>query len=325
MSLVPHDKTGPISAGDEQQITFVCGALRSGTTLLRLMLKHHSQMTNPGEMDFLFECPTGKNGKRDVEAYRKFLLLNRIFCATGLPIDERLNYVGLVKSLVAGVRKPGKVLSINIHRNFERIPDIFPDARYVHLLRDPRDVARSSISMGWAGNVYHGVDHWIDSERSFEKLKGLIDADKIYTLKNEDIITDAERALTPLCAFMGVPYDTKMLTYPENSTYGAPDMALVNQWRRLQSEHGVGLVEGKVGAMLQARGYELSGYKVIIPNRFEQTKLQVGNRIGRLRVVLQHYGFVLTGLDIISRRLPLRGLREAVQRQMNEKSRQFLK
>jgi sulfotransferase family protein len=325
MNLESNHKAGKGPARGGRQIIFVCGALRSGTTLLRLMLKHHPQMSNPGEMDFLFECPTGADGKRDIEAYKSFLRLNRIFGATGLPIDETLDYTDLVHSFVAGVRQPGKVMSVNLHRNFERVPEIFPDARYIHLLRDPRDVARSSIGMGWAGNVYHGVDHWIDSERSFEKLEGQISADKIYSLKNEDLIADAERALTPLCAFMGVPYDARMLTYPENSTYSAPDIALVNQWRRLQSEREVGLVEGKMGMMLRARGYAPSGYKVLIPNRFERMRLQTGNRIGRLRTVLRRYGPVLTGLDIVSRRLPLPGLREVVQRRMNEKAVQFLK
>ncbi|MDZ7627639.1 MAG: sulfotransferase [Parvularculaceae bacterium] len=41
----------------EDDIVFICGALRSGTTLLRIMVNHHPQLSNPGEMDFLFEPP----------------------------------------------------------------------------------------------------------------------------------------------------------------------------------------------------------------------------------------------------------------------------
>ena len=34
---------------------FVYGALRSGTTLLRLILDRHDLLSNPGEVDFLFD------------------------------------------------------------------------------------------------------------------------------------------------------------------------------------------------------------------------------------------------------------------------------
>jgi len=325
MSARPTDNTGEEPAEGGGHVTFVCGALRSGTTLLRLMLNHHPRLTNPGEMDFLFECPLDEDGQPDVEAYRNYLRVNRIFLATSLLIDDALDYRGLARSFVDGVRSPGRLLTINIHHHFDRISEIFPDARYVHLLRDPRDVARSSVGMGWAGNVYRGIDHWIGSERSFEKLKSQVNADQVYEFKNEDLIADVERTLTALCGFFGVPYDTKMLSYAEHSSYSAPDMSLVNQWKRLQTQYEVGLVEGRVGAMLEARGYAPSGYPVVIPKGLERAKLDAQNRFGRLRTQVRRYGLLLIGLEIISRRLRIAGLKDAVQRRMNAKAVQFLK
>ncbi len=313
------------ATGSQQDVVFICGALRSGTTLLRLMLDHHPQISNPGEMDFLFECPQDQNGRYDVAAYREELRDQRIFNAMGLEIDDRLDHADLVRSFIAAVRKPGRLLTINIHRNFERIPTLFPNARYVHFLRDPRDVARSSIGMGWAGNVYHGVDHWIASEKSIDALKTKISSDQVFELKNETLIKDPRAALNALCSFIGVGFDDQMLSYPDNSSYKAPDMSLVEQWRRLQTPREVGLVEGKIGEMLGARGYTLSGNPVYTPGFLDRIKLSVENRLGRFSFSIKRNGFGLAVLDILSRWMPLAGLREYVRHALREKARAHLK
>ncbi len=320
MNETPDQQMSDNEFSEEGEIVFICGALRSGTTLLRLMLNHHPALSNPGEMDFLFECPD-----RDVVAYREQLKLDRIFLSTGMPVNDALDYPALVHSFVDTLRRPDKRLSINIHRNFERIPAVFPNARYVHILRDPRDVARSSIGMGWAGNVYHGADHWIRSEQSFDRLRRLVPADRIYEIKNETLVTEPSRELGSLCAFLGVPYDAAMLSYPDQSTYSAPDPSLLYQWKREQSRREVGLVEGRVGAMLEAAGYEPSGYGAIVPNTLERVALNAGHRWGRLMFSVRRNGLALTLADIVSRRLPLEGWRRKVVMRLNDKEARHLK
>ncbi|GJL94066.1 MAG: hypothetical protein DHS20C05_04710 [Hyphococcus sp.] len=325
MTSNPDLKSGSAISAIEDEVVFICGALRSGTTLLRLMLDHHPQISNPGEMDFLFECSLDHNGQYDVASYREDLRDQRIFNAHSLEIDEGLDYPGLLRSFLARLKQPGRLLTINIHRNFDRIPALLPNAKYVHFLRDPRDVARSSIGMGWAGNVYHGVDHWVASEKSIDELKAKVSADQLFQLKNEDLIKDPQNALARLCEFLGVGFDPLMLTYPENSTYKAPDMSLVEQWRRLQTPHEVGLVEGKVSEMLIARGYELSGNPVVSPGVIERFKLSLNNRLGRFSFAAKRNGFGLAVLEILARRLPITRLKDYVRRALQEKARAHLR
>lgn len=313
-----------LSSSDDGVI-FICGALRSGTTLLRLMINHHPQFSNPGEMDFLFECPRLENGEPDLSAYKAHLALNRIFLDKNLAIDDSLDYPELARSFVEGVRKPGKTLTINIHRHFDHIPSLFPNARYVHLLRDPRDVAHSSIGMGWASNVYHGVEHWIDSERAFERLVQVVPKDRVFKMKNEDLILHTERELKSLCAFIGAPYDAAMLSYPEKSTYSAPDASLVEQWRKKQSNDEVGLVEGRVGTMLTDRGYELSGVAPVYPNALRKILLRLDNKLGGFSVSAKRYGFFLTVLRILGDRLSISPLRSYVYSRINERAVKYLK
>lgn len=300
----------------DEDVVFICGALRSGTTLLRLMIDGNPALSNPGEMDFLFEPPLDAEGAPDMRAYGQEIAHNRVFQKLGLKIDSVLGYDEQVRDFVRQLRRPGKRLSINVHRHFDRIPRIFPASRYVHLLRDPRDVAKSSIGMGWAGNVYHGVDHWIASERDFEKLAAQMPSERILRMKNEDLILEPEHELSRLCAFLGVAYDPAMLDYPSRSTYGPPDPRLIEQWRRNLSPREVALVESKVSGMLAERGYAASGFPVAAPGALQRTVLRTGDRFGRWREAARRYGVFLTLLSMAARKTGHPGLKEFTRRKM---------
>jgi len=108
------------------------------------------------------------------------------------------------------------------------------------------------------------------SEKSFERLRGLAPEERIYELKNEKLIAEPSRELSALCGFLGVRYDDAMLSYPEKSIYSAPDPSLLFQWKRMQTPREVGRIEGRIGPMLEAAGYEPSGYSPVAPNGLER-------------------------------------------------------
>lgn len=314
----------PIPAADED-LVFICGALRSGTTLLRLMINDHPLLANPGEMDFLFEAPPTVAGRSDMAAYAHELSFNRVFQSKGLKFRDGLGYEDQARDFISQLRTPGKRLSINVHRHFGRIPALFPNARYVHLLRDPRDVAKSAIGMGWAGNVYHGVDHWIASERDFAALASRVDPALIHTLKNEDLISAPEAELSRLCAFLGVAFDPLMLDYPSHTTYSRPDPKLAGQWRTGLSDRDVSLIEGKVGAMLTESGYQPSGRPPVTPGVGDRFLLKQANRLGRMRFSLKQNGVLLTAFDLATRLVPVAPLRTMARRQLAARELRFLK
>ena len=298
----------------EDDVVFICGALRSGTTLLRLMIDGHGRLDNPGEMDFLFEPPLDKAGVPDLEAYRRDLQYNRVFSSLELKFADGLGYEAQIRDFIRQLRKPGKRLTINAHRRFDRIPAIFPGARYIHLLRDPRDAAKSAIGMGWAGNVYYGVNHWMNSERDFERLAALTAPQNILSLRNEDLIRAPERELTRICEFLGVAYDPEMMNYPERSTYGPPDPSLVEQWRRDLTEREIALIEGKARGMMIARGYPPATAEGAEPGTFEKALIRIDNSAKRLRFSVTRHGPAVIFLEFLSRLLPSPALRYYVRR-----------
>lgn len=304
---------------------FVYGALRSGTTVFRLMLNAHDRIQNPGEVDFLFDFlqpdATGPGGWRyDFDRLKD----NRIFKAHDLQIPKGQDGLDLFQNFLQQFqdRKPDAVLTMNLHRHADQVAHIAPKSRIIHMLRDPRDVARSSVIMGWAGLSYYGVNHWMVTEQSWDAAD--FSTDQVLTLKFEDLMADLESRLTEVCDFLGVPFSTKMLSYHQNTTYGPPDPKLAEQWRRKASPHEIALLEGKCGPLIRARGYA-SGPVPHFPGRMESASLALRNNIGRRRASLRRYGLPLLVGAKLSHWVGATSLHRHFRRQMDSRIAQSLK
>jgi hypothetical protein len=303
----------------------VYGALRSGTTMFRLMLNAHGQVQNPGEADFLFDYlrrdPTGPGGWRyDLRGLGD----NRIFRAHGLAVPPDRDGLDLMADLVDQfrARDPRAVLTLNVHRHAGLIAETMPGARLIHLLRDPRDVARSSVGMGWAGLSYYGVDHWIATERGWDAAG--FPPDRVLTLRFEDLMADIEGELTRVCDFLGVPVSAAMLEYHRDSTYGPPDPRLAEQWRRKAPPREIALLEGKCGALIAERGYA-PGATPHRPGMVEGALLALRNNVGRRRASLRRFGLPLLLGAKLSRWAGAETLHRSLRRRMDARTAASLK
>jgi len=304
---------------------FICGALRSGSTMFHLMLDSHPNISNPGEFDFLFDA-IGKNGVLpDTLVYKDYLSRNRIFNAKKLSIDSSLSYQNLINSFIEQLSINKEFLALNIHRNFDRAGTMFPKAKFIHLLRDPRDVARSSIGMNWAGNVYYGVNHWIDTEESWDKLRTILDEEQYLEVRFEDLISNTKRALESVCQFIGVEFTDNMFDYQHTSTYSKPDIALINQWQRKLSQQELQNVESKVSAMMKDRNYPLSGHPIKMPSFFERIMLSIQNKFYKASQGIKRYGFILYASYRLSERAGIKSLHNSLLLKVSEIDKRHLR
>ena len=113
--------------------------------------------------------------------------------------------------------------------------------------------------MGWAGNVWFGVDGWLKAENYWQKVTKSVSPEQCLTLSYEALVTDPVQKLTEICEFIGLDYDPLMLSYPERTTYSLPDVKFLQRWGKKLSERNIQLVEARTADHLVARGYELSG------------------------------------------------------------------
>jgi Sulfotransferase family len=307
-----------------KSLVFICGALRSGSTMVHLMLNHHPSIDNPGEFDFLFDQVGDDGSFPRREEFHEWLEIERIFNSHHLKIDPALEVRELIRSFVAQLQKADKVLALNIHRNFHRVPYVFPEAEYIHLIRDPRDVARSSIGMGWAGNVYYGVDHWVATEESWKVLRQQLQSEP-HTLRYENLVRDYPAELRSLCAYLEIPYSDEMLSYDRDSTYSAPDISLIEQWKRNQTHDEINEVESKAVDLMVAAGYACAGDPAFSLSSWRKIQLKLGNLVYRHSFAIKRFGLRLYVLEKIGRYLKLETLQKQTSLAFAEIEKQYLK
>ena len=306
---------------------FLVGAHRSGTTLLRLMLDHHPDISVPGEFDFLTEIMAERTNQPTASEYLQRLSLHRGFLAQSFHVDPDASYSGLVRSFVQQLyyRNPSRVFVAVVHIGFQELARIWPDAKFIHMVRDPRDVAASAVKLGWAGNVYTGVQRWLAAESAWDNLARAIPTTNRCEVQFEKLIANPESTLRQLCEFLAVPYSPKMLNYHQNTTYDAPDPSLTNQWKRKLSPTEIGLVEGAVGVLLEDRGYQPSGYDTIRPSYWKGRQLLVQDRIARFLFRIKRFGFVNTVGVSLAGRFKLPNAQRKFQLRINEISKDHVK
>lgn len=312
----------------QEQPFFIVGAERSGTTLLRIMLAHHPSIACQSEFEFAVDKVGDDGTLPDAGKYLDYLATDRVFLHNHFEVDDSLPYNELVRSFLEQKRQRegGKpILGATVHRNFDRLLHLWPEARFIHILRDGRDVARSNVAMGWYGNVWCGAELWLEAERLWEKMRAALAEERWTEVKSEQLIAEPVETLTRLCGFLGVEYDPAMLEYPQDSTYGKPDPKLTYQWKRKLNEKQVRLLEGRLGGMLAERGYELSGLPPLEPGPLMRAGLRIGNRAGKMRFRIARYGPGLWLRDALARRLGTDAQRKRVQQAINAVDEQHLK
>lgn len=302
------------------------GALRSGTTLVHLILGAHPNVTCFGESDFMLDY-LEINSPGDAHLDTDALRTDWIFQSTGLDMppttDGRAALHDLIRQQKA--RAGGGKIVLVLHRNIERLMMFFPDLPIMHLLRDPRDVARSSIGMGWAGTTYHGIGHWIGTERSWARVGPALLPHQEHTLRYEDLLAAPRPILSDLCDFMGEAYSDSMMAYSQTSTYSRIDPSHSFQWKRKQTPDEISDVEYRTGPLLAASGYEPCGAPVRTPSRKRRIQLALKNRHSIWKKKFDRYGYIDPVMVGLGRRLGIKPLFELGHRNIGRKRIKYLK
>jgi hypothetical protein len=212
---------------------FVVGVPRSGTTLLRLMLDAHPELAIPAESGLLLSI-IGRSFAAGpispIELYR-LAVESPTWADSGLSPDEYLNrLVSLYPfSISGGVRafyrlyceqrgKPrwGDKTPNNIEY-LGPISLIVPEARFIHIIRDGRDVALSLRDKIFAPgrDMATLARHWamlINKARA-DAAQGL----PYLELRFEELVREPEQSLRAVCDFIDLEYSSSMLAYHMNA------------------------------------------------------------------------------------------------------------
>jgi protein-tyrosine sulfotransferase len=104
-------------------------------------------------------------------------------------------------------------------RNSYFLPEIhrvFPNARFVHVLRDGCDVVASMVVMGRYPTVEQAARRWntsLDAVRAFEARH----PGSVREVRYEDLVTEPAPTLRPLCEWLGLEYRDEMVASHETA------------------------------------------------------------------------------------------------------------
>jgi len=273
---------------------FLIGAERSGTSLLRLMLDHHPQVLCLRESTFVVDYLTSTGEEPSPKALAAELSIDRTALLAGFEVDQGASYIEASRDFLrqAGLSAGKPIWGATIHRHFTEILHIWPQARFLNIVRDPRDVAPSVVAMGWSGNTFLGSKPWVAAQKNAMELRDSLPPDRWMNLRFEDLVSEPEVTLERACRFLGCEYHSAMLNYPKGSSYPAPDASAAARWKTKLSHKEIQLVESKVGGLLVDAGYKPSGHPLLQIGPFQEYCLKLQSRLFRIRFRIRRYGFL---------------------------------
>lgn len=307
---------------------FLVGPVRSGTTLLRLMFGHHPDICRCEEMDFVTPFLARHPGGAPVSEYLHELSVDRGFRLSGYQVDPKMSFTQLAHSfLEQRKRADGRLMvGATVHHHFSLLPKLWPNARFIFVNRDPRDVTRSCMAMGWGGTAWHASAIWCDAHSEWERLKSVVPAEQLREVRFDELVNNPDGVLSELTAFLGVSYSSSMQEIEKDTTYRRPNPSEAQSWRKQASEREIREVEARVGPELFAKaGYPLSGLPPLPLNVLTRMQIALADVVQRVRFRIARYGFWLWLSGVASRRLPFRSLSDSIKLKINEVDNRYLK
>jgi hypothetical protein len=216
---------------------FIIGCGRSGTTLLRAMLNAHPELAIPGESYFpvWFARFAARYDEEDGFARERFLgdlMAHEYFQLWGLPEDtvraalddvRPRDFPDAVRTVYAlYARQQGKSVYGDKTPVFvshvRTLAGLFPEAVFVHLLRDGRDVALSIVDVAWGpDSLDQAALYWRQQVRRGLRAARSLGPARYHAVRYEDLLEAPAAELEKLCGFLGLDYAEQMLSYASSA------------------------------------------------------------------------------------------------------------
>jgi len=246
---------------------FILGNPRSGTSLLRIMLTSHSQICIPPECGFI-QWWSKKYSKWDISDTKSHLKVREYLddLATSKKIETwKLDYQRLENLIVDNQPNNYAELSLVVILLYasmqNKVPlvlgdknnyyishlsllgKLYPNAKYIGIIRDGRDVACSYQEMNGihSKSKYKPIlpqsigdiaREWDSNNQKILEFFALLRKKNYVFVKYEELLMRTEDALRGLCNLLNVAFEDRMLRYYEKG-YEPEEML---DWKRKLDE-----------------------------------------------------------------------------------------
>ncbi|MBS0420841.1 MAG: sulfotransferase [Proteobacteria bacterium] len=189
---------------------FVVGMPRSGTSLVEQILSSHPSVAGAGELKFWI----------DVAAAHEKEIRDHL-----LPLDLRQKLAAdYLRTLDAQHRDTGHVVDKTPHNaeHLGLIHSVFPNARIIHVRRDPIDTCLScyfqnfSLALNYTFDLNDLAAHYRQHTRLMAHWRKALPAGTLLEVNYEELVSQQESATRKLLAFLGLEWDASCLKFEHN-------------------------------------------------------------------------------------------------------------
>lgn len=290
---------------------FFVGCPRSGTTLLSRLGNAHPQLAITHETRWIARTFEQRRGLTP-EGFITPKLLEWLADPRGLkPLamdasdlrrpfasGDRVPFAAFVSGLfdlygerqgkrLVGDKSPGYV------RYLPLLHELWPQAKFVHIIRDGRDIVLSVLDWRKGATSFSTFAQdpvttvavwWEWYVRLGREGGGQVGASLYHELRYESLVADQERECRALCEFLGIPYDALMLRFYEGRTNRKPGLSAKSAWLpvttglrdwRTQMDPGDVLrFEAAAGDLLEELGYPRVNASIPAPAREHAARIR---------------------------------------------------
>ena len=273
-------------------VPFFVGCERSGTTLLRAIFDSHPELAVAEEFNFAYSLSTRAEryeGPRfDVDSFVTDVVSHPFFFRwklspeavhQGVRSMAPRTYEDAVRAVYTayaqahgksryGDKAPRYVIHIT------RLSELIAEARFVHIIRDGREVALSLRDVRWGPRSVEEAAMMWRNRVSAGRIDGTaLGAERYLEVRYEELIERPEDTVRKLCRFIELPFDDAMMSYferasdllttkrfpDEHTRIFLPPTKGLRDWRKDMPVVDRAIFESVAGDVLSGLGYELEG------------------------------------------------------------------
>lgn len=282
---------------------FIVGCERSGTTMLRLILCSHKNITIPPQTKyikklykrrFLFgdlSIEKNQNTLKDwfyINHNKKTKLIDLDISKND--IQNELEVAGnTVGAYFASILKlysqnNNKIRWGDKHpyyiKYLPQLFKLFPDAQVIHIIRDGRDSVSSLKKMPWwKKNSMHAMLNWQEAIQKGVHAKRKYSSDQFIEIRYEDIIHKPEDSVKLICDFINEEYSDTLLEFQKIADKSIPSYKMdwhsgakkeinsmsIGRWENDLDDWEISLINKKLKKELALHKYDISLSKNKIP------------------------------------------------------------
>lgn len=188
---------------------FIIGSPRSGTTLLRLLLDSHTNISCGSETHFLIGLRKILEDPHYAGYIEQFGFKRQYY------IEEISSFFDNFQTKYAcergKVRWAEKTPQYTKHLDF--INELFPRCQFIHIIRDGHDVVASFKKRWGYVSAIKGIYVWGRYVNTARKFGSTVSPDRYVEIRYESLVTKTEETMKSLLTYLKEPWEKEILEY----------------------------------------------------------------------------------------------------------------